>query len=119
MNKLQNKIFKFRRKFYYYFRGHGKYKTHSQYVYDLYTQCLKPNRYLDLESYISKIEDFIARQSIKCDYMIMRNINSSPETLKEWRKRISDHNGLSVEIYRLGIIFYNEGFKKQEHVIKR
>ncbi|MDL2240488.1 hypothetical protein LJC25_00925 [Bacteroidales bacterium OttesenSCG-928-K03] len=117
MNKFQRNIFKFQRKLYYRFHGHGRYKTHSQYVYDLYTQCLKPNRSLDLESNISAIETFIAKQVIKSDYEIVRNINDSPDTLKSWRKRVADHKGLSVETYRFGIIFYNEGFKKQAHIL--
>lgn len=117
MATKDNGMFKLRRKFYYRFYGHGRYKTHSQYVYDLYTQCLKPYRRLDLESYISKIKNFIAEQAIQSDYEIFNNINSSPKDLEAWQKKVSEHKGLSVETYRLGIIFHNEGFKKQNHVM--
>jgi len=115
---IKNNLFKVRRKGYYRFCGNGKYKTHSQYVYELYTKCLKPYSSVDLENYIYIIEKFISEQAIKSDYKIVQNINSSPKKLLEWKQMTAEHTGLSVETYRLGIIFYSDGFAKQAHVLR-
>ena len=117
-NSIKNNLFRHRRRAFYRFFGKGKYKTHSQYVYNLYTQCLKPYGSVDLDNYVYIIEKFIGEQAIKSDYEIVRDINSSTKQYEEWRNKVAQHTGLSVETYRLGIIFFSADFAKQAHVLR-
>ncbi|MDD4142248.1 MAG: hypothetical protein PHR20_05600 [Bacteroidales bacterium] len=105
MTHNNNPLFGLRRKAFYFFRGDGRYRTHSPFVYHFYLAL--QNDVNDIPSLLKYLE-----------YELCNDINNNPETLKTWKEKVIHHNGLSIETYRFGIIVHSDKFAKQNHILR-
>ncbi len=72
MKNFNNKLYKFKKRFYYFFKGKNKYKIHSEFLYNFYINCFEKviNKHIDVQ--LNEIIPYLENVGFKC---FVKNIN--------------------------------------------